>query len=128
MLFVSLKGSKKASIMYKSLLGLKCTVNKNRVREKLLNLSIIFEERSEVKLIWKSCWNTKWQYCRGSLNQWKQRTHRPLNFYTPNISTSFQHFYLLWVADYCMRLVKGALWLSLGGKCQLLIWEGNKLG
>ena len=51
MLFVSLKGSKKASIMYKSLLGLKCTVNKNRVREKLLNLSIIFEERSEVKLI-----------------------------------------------------------------------------
>lgn len=34
--FVSLKGSKKASMMYKSLLGLKCTVNKNRVREKLL--------------------------------------------------------------------------------------------
>lgn len=30
--FVSLKGSKKASMMYKSLLGLKCTVTKNRVR------------------------------------------------------------------------------------------------
>ena len=51
MLFVSLKGSKKASIMYKSLLGLKCTVNKNRVREKLLNLSIIFEEKSELSQV-----------------------------------------------------------------------------
>lgn len=45
--FVSLKGSKKASMMYKSLLGLKCTVTKNRVREKLLKF---------VNHVWREEW------------------------------------------------------------------------
>lgn len=50
--FVSLKGSKKASKMYKSLLGLKCTVNKNGAREKLLKFVNAFWREEWIKSSW----------------------------------------------------------------------------